>query len=137
MRMAPAAAMLRNPSMSLRLVIVDDNHDFLQAARDLLEREGMTVVAVAGTSTEALDRVRELRPDVTLVDIDLGEESGFDVCRRLTQAATPEPARVVLISTYAEQDLRDLIESSPAVGFLSKAKLSGRAIQDILAGSDT
>ncbi len=123
--------------MSLRLVIVDDNAEFLHAARDLLEREGMTVLAVAGTSSEGLDRVRELRPDVTLVDIGLGEESGFDLCRRLIETAEAQPPRVVLISTYAEQDLRDLIESSPAVGFLSKASLSRRAIHDILAASES
>ncbi len=119
--------------MDLRLVIVDDNRQFLEAARDLLEREGMTVVAVASTSVEALERVDAFRPDVTLVDIDLGEESGFDLARRLSDPAGVNCSPVVLISTYAEQDLRDLIEASPAVGFLSKSDLSGRAIEQLLA----
>ncbi len=122
--------------MSLRLLIVDDNRQFLDAARDLLEREGMTVVAVASTSSEALERVDALRPDVTLVDIDLGEESGFDLARQLRHAAGADPPPVVLISTYAEQDLRDLIEASPAVGFLSKSDLSGRAIHQLLGAAD-
>ncbi len=121
--------------MTLRLLIVDDNAQFLEAASGLLEREGMTVVAVASTSVEALERVDELQPDVTLVDIDLGEESGFDLARRLADRADGEPPPVVLISTYAEQDLRDLIEESPAVGFLSKADLCGSAIHRLLGWS--
>jgi CheY-like chemotaxis protein len=122
--------------MSLRLLIVDDNSQFLEAARDLLEREGITVVAVASSGGEALERVRALRPDVTLVDIDLGQESGFDLARQLTHAAGAARSPVVLISTYAEQDLRDLIEASPAVGFLSKLDLSGEAIHQLLGAAD-
>ncbi|MDQ4067903.1 MAG: response regulator [Actinomycetota bacterium] len=118
--------------MSLRLLIVDDNAQFLNAARDLLEREGMTVVAVASTSAEALARVEELRPDVALVDIDLGEESGFDVADRLAGGSGGAGPPVVLISTYAEEDLGDLIDASPAVGFVSKADLSGTAIRRLL-----
>ncbi len=118
--------------MSLRLLIVDDNPQFLRAAQELLEQEGMTVVGVASTSAEALERVDALRPDVTLVDVDLGEESGFQLARRLADAGAGEPPPVVLISTYAEQDLRELIDSSPTVGFLSKSQLSAAAIHHLL-----
>jgi CheY-like chemotaxis protein len=123
-------------TMALRLLIVDDNAHFLEAARDLLEQEGMAVVAVASTGAEALGRSAELRPDVALVDVDLGEESGFDVVRGLVQASSAEGLQVVLISTYAEQDLSDLLESSPAVGFVSKSDLSAQAIRQLLAASD-
>ena len=70
----------------MRCVIVDDNLGFLHAARLLLEQEGLQVVGVATSGDEALRAVTELRPDVTLVDIDLGGESGFDVARRLAVA---------------------------------------------------
>ncbi len=120
--------------MGLRLVIVDDNARFLEAAPDLLEQEGMTVVALASTSGEALERVDELRPDLTLVDIDLGQESGFDLARRLADGSGSQPSPVVLISTHAE-DLRELIDASPAVGFLSKVELSARAIRRLLSSA--
>jgi len=122
--------------MALRLLIVDDSDHFLAAARGLLQREGLDVVALASTRAEAIRSARELRPDVTLVDIDLGNESGFDLARDLMEAA--DPARVVLISAYPEADLLDLIEASPAVGFLSKSRLSARAIHELLdeAGAD-
>jgi CheY-like chemotaxis protein len=118
----------------VRCLIVDDSLRFLDAARGLLEREGIAVLGVASTSAEAAQRVEQLRPDVVLVDIDLGGESGFDVARRLHGRARPAPPRIILISTHAEQDYADLIAASPAVGFLAKATLSARAIRDLLDG---
>ena len=116
----------------LRCLIVDDNPRFLDAARGLLEREGVAVVGTASTSAEAARRVDELRPDVTLVDIDLGGESGFDVARQLHRDGREAPPRIILISTHAEQDYADLIAASPAIGFLSKTDLSADAIHELL-----
>jgi len=118
--------------MTLRCLIVDDSPRFLDAARGLLERQGITVIGVASTSAEAIRFAEELRPDVTLLDIDLGGQSGFEVARRLQRAATLAPARVILTSTHAEQDYADLIAASPAIGFLPKSALSGSAIRDLL-----
>ena len=116
----------------LRCLIVDDSPRFLDAARGLLERQGITVVGVASTSAEAVRFAEELRPDVTLLDIDLGGQSGFEVARRLQRAATLASSRVILTSTHAEQDYADLIAASPAIGFLPKSALSGSAIRDLL-----
>jgi DNA-binding NarL/FixJ family response regulator len=116
----------------LRCLIVDDSPGFLLAARRLLERQGVSVVGVASTTGEALEQAESLRPDVTLVDIQLGAESGFDVARRLWQAAAPSPVPVILISTHSEQDFADLIAASPALGFLPKPTLSARSIRDLL-----
>jgi two-component system nitrate/nitrite response regulator NarL len=118
--------------VSLRTLIVDDNARFLAAASDLLEREGIRVVGVASTSEEAIRRAAELRPDVTLVDVYLGQESGIDLARRLSGPGDREQSPVILISTYAESDFPDLLATSPAVGFVSKADLSASAIQKAL-----
>jgi len=118
--------------MMLRCLIVDDSPRFLAAARGLLEREGIKVVGVASTSAEALQQVAELRPDVTLLDIDLGGQSGFELARRLHREASLAPSSVILISTHAEQDYADLIAASPAIGFLPKTALSAGAIRDLL-----
>ena len=118
----------------LRCLIVDDSPRFLDAARGLLERQGITIVGVASTSAEALQQVEELRPDVTLVDIDLGGESGFGLVRRLQRDAGVASSPLILISTHAEQDYADLIAASPAVGFLSKSALSASAIRALLGG---
>src|SRR5215831_10397426 len=78
-------------TMSVRCVIVDDNPDFLRAASDLVERDGITVVGVASTGAQALRACRQLLPDVVLLDIQLGEETGFEVARLL--AGEPDPGR--------------------------------------------
>jgi two-component system nitrate/nitrite response regulator NarL len=103
--------------VAVRCLIVDDNGDFLEAARELLQREGVDVVGVASNSSEALH----------------GNESGFDLARRLAARADDKDGAVILISTYAERDLADVIATSPALGFLSKSDLSRRAIDALLA----
>jgi DNA-binding NarL/FixJ family response regulator len=120
--------------VAVRCVIVDDNAEFLKTAEDLLQRQGMMVVGVASNIADALTKARDLKPDVFLVDIDLGEESGLDLAYRLT--TTPDiTSQVILISAYSEMDYADLIAASPAVGFLSKSELSGRAVQETLNGN--
>ena len=112
--------------MAVCCLIVDDNPRFLRAARALLERDGLTVSGVASTSAAALQQAATLRPDVVLVDVALGDESGFELARRLV--ANPDQVAVILISTHSEADLDEAIRLSPAVGFLAKSDLSAEAI---------
>jgi CheY-like chemotaxis protein len=115
-----------------RCVLVDDNRDFLDAATRLLEHQGINVVAVATSSAEGLRCVKDLQPDVTLVDIDLGEESGFDLVETLHRNGFAAGVPTILISTHAEEDFAELVSASPAVAFIPKAALSGAAIRDAL-----
>jgi CheY-like chemotaxis protein len=114
----------------MRCLIVDDSADFVEAARHLLDHGGITVVGVASTGAEALRCFEEQRPDVTLVDINLGSENGFELAEQLHQAGLPTP--VILISTHAEQDFADMIATSPAIGFLAKFALTAGAIRDLI-----
>ena len=75
-----------------------------------------------------------MHPEVVLVDISLGEESGLDLARRLVEDELGVGAAVVLISTRAEEDVADLIAESPAAGFLPKEELSASAIRRIMDG---
>ncbi len=118
--------------MPLRCLLVDDNEAFLETASLLLNREGVTVVGVASSIAEALRQARALRPDVILVDIGLGDESGFDLARLLAKEGQGGDAVVILISTGAEADYTELIAESPAAGFLAKSELSARGINRIL-----
>jgi len=100
--------------------------------RALLEAEGIDIVGGAGTAAEALQQIAELRPDVALIDIDLGGESGLALARGVHDdiaGAVP----VILISTHAEAEFADLIEATPAVGFLSKTVLSAATIRRTIA----
>jgi CheY-like chemotaxis protein len=122
-------------SVAIRCLIVDDNPEFLKTAADLLQRQGMSVVGVASNIPDALAKARDLQPDVYLVDIDLGEESGLDLAYRLTTTPDIEASQVILISAYSEMDYADLIAASPAIGFVSKSELSTRAVTEALAGT--
>jgi DNA-binding NarL/FixJ family response regulator len=111
----------------LRCLIVDDNRGFLEAVRVLLERQRLPVAGVASTAAEAQRQAQRLRPDVILVDIWLGEESGLDLARNLVGVAP-----VVLISTRSQDDVADLIADSPVVGFVTKSELSAIAIRRLV-----
>ncbi len=117
--------------VSLRCLIVDDNALFLEGAADLLRREGLDVIGVASNSAQAIQLASELRPDVTLVDIDLGDEDGLEVARQLSDTSAVD-SKVILISTHSEDDLAHLIAMSPALGFVPKTRLSAQAIRDLL-----
>ena len=123
--------------MTLRVLLVDNSDEFIATARRLLEREGLEVVATAMTGAEAVQRALEHSPDVSLVDIDLGGESGFEVVRRLHEIGD-DGSSSILISSHSPEDFVDLVAESPAAGFLSKLRLSASAIRDVLAagGSD-
>jgi CheY-like chemotaxis protein len=121
-------------TMSVRALIVDDNAEFLRTARALLERQGMTVVAAVSTTQEALRWLDESRPDVVLIDIDLGEENGLDLANSILGRRQEHATRVIMISAYDEDDVVDLLESQPAVSFVPKAGLSAAAIEAVLRG---
>jgi DNA-binding NarL/FixJ family response regulator len=129
--MRAAAIGARLPIVPIRCVFVDDNPTFLEAGRAALEREGISVAGVATTSAEALRQVEAVHPDVVLVDIFLGEESGLDLARQLMDDSRIDGSAVILISTHTEDDVARLVAEIPA-SFLSKAELTGEAIRRIL-----
>src|SRR6201995_1716741 len=116
--------------MPIRCLIVDDSARFAQIAVELLEDEGIEVLGVATSGEEAVQLARELRPDLALVDIDLGQDNGLTVARHLREGEPGGLAEaVILISTHAQVEFAELIAASPAVGFLAKADLGAEAIE--------
>ena len=103
---------------------------FSRALSTCSHAKGWTSSGLQSDSAGAIRLVTELRPDVTLVDIDLGDEDGFELAQRL-HAISGAP-KVILVSTHAEEDLAHLIERSPTLGFIAKARLSAQAIRDLL-----
>jgi CheY-like chemotaxis protein len=104
-----------------RVLIVDDEPIFRGAARKLLERRGYAVVAEAGCGATALDAVERFAPQAVLLDVHLGDDNGFEVCRRLTRN---RPGLAVLLASTAEYgECDDLVAFSGARGFVSKTRL--------------
>ncbi|GGM15227.1 response regulator transcription factor [Dactylosporangium sucinum] len=112
--------------MAVRCVIVDDSERFRASARRLLTTQGMAVVADAADSRQALRAIDEHDPDVVLVDVGLGAESGLDL------AAQIAPRPVIVVSSLAPDDVEELVGRTGALGFVSKSQLSALTITSLL-----
>jgi DNA-binding NarL/FixJ family response regulator len=117
--------------MPKTVLIVDDHASFRRSAHALLEAEGFVVVGEAETGVAALEAVRRLRPDVVLLDLQLPDGSGFDVCSNLLRLNGTAP-QIVLVSSRDASDFGGLIAASGARGFVPKAELSADAVVALL-----
>ena len=112
------------------VLIVDDHASFRASARLLLETEGFDVVGEAENGAAALRAVRELQPELVLLDVHLPDVDGFDVAARLT-GMDPHP-QVVLTSSRDGSDFGPLVARSGARGFVPKGELSGELIAALI-----
>jgi DNA-binding NarL/FixJ family response regulator len=115
--------------VAISVLIVDDHPSFRATARLLLEMEGYDVIGEAPDGASALIRARELTPDVVLLDVNLPDIDGFDVAARLSNGDGP---KIVLISSRDGSDFGPLVSRSGALGFISKADLSGATLGALL-----
>jgi DNA-binding NarL/FixJ family response regulator len=124
--------------MDPRCLIVDDDVTFLTALRHMLERGGVEVVGTASTGDAAVERAEDARPDIVLIDVRLGAESGFDVARRIEERAAEAARRpvIVLVSTHPEDELADRMAAHPSVGFLDKTTVSAEKVRALSARRD-
>jgi DNA-binding NarL/FixJ family response regulator len=113
------------------VLIVDDHPSFRASARALLEAEGFEVVGEAEDGESALISVRDLAPDVVLLDVQLPDLDGFEITRRLSATNARKP-KVVLVSSRDREEYGSLIPACGADGFVPKAELSGAAITALL-----
>jgi DNA-binding NarL/FixJ family response regulator len=105
-----------------RVLIVDDQASFRGVARLLLEWRGYEVAGEAGDAAEAIDCAERLAPDAVLLDVGLGEDSGFEVCSALVRA---RPALAVLLVSDADYTRVDgCVAASGARGFALKSRLA-------------
>ena len=88
--------------MPLRLVLIEDHQALREGLEMLLGREGCDVVGSAGTAAEGRKLVVDLAPDVSLVDIRLGEDDGIELARSLLHD-DPE-RRIVLYTGSADEE---------------------------------
>ena len=108
------------------MLIVDDHEAFRAAARALLEADGFDVVGEAGDGATAIQAAAALRPNIVLLDIQLPGADGFLVAEQL--ARIPDAPAVVLISSRDAATYGRRFVETPARGFLTKSRLSGKAL---------
>jgi DNA-binding NarL/FixJ family response regulator len=119
--------------MTPTLLIVDDHAAFRSTARALLECDGWNVVGEAGDGTSGIDAVRDLKPDVVLLDVRLPDIDGFTVAARL--AANGGGPAVIVTSSSDDPLYPDRARRTGACGFVAKHDLSGEALHRLLDGA--
>ena len=109
---------------------MDDHPSFRATVCALLEAEGFEVVGEAANGVAAVRAVHELHPEVVLLDVQLPDFDGFEVCRRL--GANGTGPKIVLTSSRDASDFGPLVGCCGAVGFVPKGELSGATLAALI-----
>jgi DNA-binding NarL/FixJ family response regulator len=118
--------------MSRTVLIVDDHPSFRASARAMLEAEGFDVVGELTEGASVVETVLALEPDVVLLDVQLPDMTGFDVCAKL-ETCDASTVQVILVSSRDLTDYGELVDVSCACGFVPKGELSGDLVSALLA----
>lgn len=106
--------------MALAVLLVDDNHTFLDAAYGVLATvEGISVIGHAASGLDALAKIEALKPNMVLLDIGLPDISGIAVGLQLSSWA--QPPHIVYVSLQGETGYETVQECVGAIGFFNKA----------------
>jgi DNA-binding NarL/FixJ family response regulator len=116
--------------VSRTVLIVDDHPSFRASARAMLESAGYDVVGEAADGASALAALDELDPGLILLDVQLPDVSGFELCAEIC-CRDPSPA-VILVSSRDLSDYGELVATSAARGFVPKDELSSDAVAALL-----
>jgi len=119
--------------MVVRVLIVDDAAIFREAAREVLERRGYSVVGEADSAATAMGAIAQLGPDAALVDIRLPDSDGFELSANLTRQH-PQLA-VLLASADRVPPSPARVQASGARGFVLKSRLGGTDLTQFWPGS--
>ena len=105
----------------IRIVLVDDQELVRTGLRALAERDGdIAVVGEAGTGRSGLSRVRELRPDVVLMDVRMPEMDGLEATRQIVADPQLDGVRVLVLTTFDEDEHVFEAIRAGAAGYLLK-----------------
>ena len=114
-----------------RIMIVDDELFFRELLRDMLEKEGFTIVAEAADGAEAVELARSLRPDVIVMDVSMPKMSGIEATRQIV--AELPGVRVVGLSMHEDEEIAASMREAGAVDFVTKGGASDAAILALFA----
>jgi len=117
--------------MANRVIIVDDHPSFRATAKALLVAEGFEVVGEAEDGRSAFEAIKELKPDLVLLDVQLPDTDGFSIATELCKHNWSGPI-VVLTSSRDAADFGPLVGQCGASAFVPKAELTGAALRAVL-----
>ncbi len=121
--------------MSVRVLIVDDQEPFRAVAREVVEAAGdFEVVGEASSGEESIDLATELHPDLVLMDVNLPGMDGTEATRRII--ANAHDTRVLLLSTYEEDEYVDRARECGALGYVPKSAFDPDRLADEWAAAN-
>ena len=113
-----------------RILLVDDHAMFRAGIKALLEAEGrLQVIGEASSGDEAVDRVRELKPDVVIMDLSMPGSNGLEATRRI--AALELDTKVLVLTVHAEEEYLVPVVEAGASGYLTKTSADNDLIEAI------
>ncbi len=115
--------------MKLRVLVVDDAIFMRRMISDILVENGMEIVGEADTGAKAIDRYKELRPDLVTMDIIMPEMNGIDAVRKIVEHDAQ--AKIVMCSALGQQALVQDAIAAGAKDFLIKPFNAARVVEVI------
>ncbi|HSG09317.1 MAG TPA: response regulator transcription factor [Longimicrobiales bacterium] len=113
-----------------KVLLVDDHAMFRAGIKALLEAEGrMEVIGEASSGDEAVDKVRQLKPDVVVMDLSMPGSNGLEATRRI--AALELDTKVLVLTVHAEEEYLVPVVEAGASGYLTKTSADNDLIEAI------
>jgi DNA-binding NarL/FixJ family response regulator len=117
--------------MPIRVLIADDHRLFAEALEAILAGDArITVVGQASDGREAVERARELRPDVVLMDVSMPVLDGFEAARAIR--ADRAETRILMLSGSSSRTDVDLAREAGAAGYVTKDRIAAELIAAIV-----
>jgi CheY-like chemotaxis protein len=117
-----------------KILVVDDDPDFVEFTRIVLEREGHTIVSAAGGG-EALDKIAEDTPDLIVLDVIMDTVlDGLSVSQELGEHAEYKQVPIIMITSIANSDYAELFPTDEYVHldtFLTKPVAPERLVKEV------
>ena len=118
-------------SETIKVFLVDDHEVVREGLRNMLEAAGMTVVGEAGTAAEAVRRILATHPDVTLLDMQLPDGTGVDVCREVRSSS--EHGAFLVLTSFDDDEALFASVMAGAAGYLLKQIRGQELVESVRA----
>jgi len=110
----------------IKILLVEDSEELLKALKEYFQRShGFPVVGSAESGASAIQKVRELKPDLVFMDISMPGMNGLEATKEIKRLSNPP--RVIMLTTHDDPEYKKASAAAGADGFISKTDLTKEA----------